>query len=283
MLHPDRMQQVSIVVAKDQIPNLLAYAGSKKLLHLTEIEDEGIPEGSTRYETTDLALRASAAKNRITTLSSTLEIGDLQPEKIKAPIDNLDELARFLDEETLGLEKSVREIDDEQGKLQTEKERTTELSKLVSGLETLGVSLDEISGSGLLSSLVGEAPIESIPPIQKELENITSGNVVFAIANAGENSQTFIAIFQNDYLEDAKRAIAAFGAKPSPPWRDLPSDPKKASAAIGDRLTSVEEKLRDLEAKKTTLANEKGATIRSLAVLSEILDARAKALGGSSS
>src|SRR5690348_6064469 len=111
------MQQVSIVVAKDQIPNLLAYAGSKKLLHLMDIEDEGIPEGSARYETTELGLRASAAKNRITVLTSALEIGDLEPENIKAPVDNLAELAKFLDEETLGLEKSVREIEDEQGKL----------------------------------------------------------------------------------------------------------------------------------------------------------------------
>ena len=277
------MQQVSIVVAKDQIPNLLAYAGSRKLLHLTEIEDEEIPEGSARYETTELALRASAAKNRVTALTSALEVGDLAPEKIKAPINNLTELAKFLDEETLGLEKSVREIEDEQGKLQTQKERATELSRLISGLEGLGVSLDEISGSGFLTSLVGEAPIESIPPIQKELENITSGNIVFAIANAASHSQTFIAIIQNNYLEDAKRAIAAFGAKPSPPWTDLPSDPGNASLAIQDRTSRVEEQLKDLETRKTTLAREKGATVRSLAILSEILDARARALGGSSS
>src|SRR5215831_6763774 len=167
------MQQVSIVVAKDQIPNLLAYAGSKKLLHLTEIEDQGIPEGSSRYETTDLALRASAAKNRITLLTQALEVGDIQAEQIKAPVDDLAELARFLDEQTLGLEKSVREIEDKYGKLHAEKEQATELSRLISGLEGLGVSLDEISGSGFLTSLVGEAPTESIPSIKKELENIT--------------------------------------------------------------------------------------------------------------
>ncbi|TMI25156.1 hypothetical protein E6H24_05510 [Candidatus Bathyarchaeota archaeon] len=104
MLHPDQMRHVSILVAKDQLPNLLSYAGSKKLFHLTEVEDTGLPEGATRYQAMELLAKASTVKNRITTLTTALDLGDSTVETLKAPVNNLEELARFLDDETLKLE-----------------------------------------------------------------------------------------------------------------------------------------------------------------------------------
>ena len=63
MLRPERMQQVSIIVAKDQVPGLLAYAGSKNLFHLIEVEDNKIPEGAKRYEALELQAKSSTIKS----------------------------------------------------------------------------------------------------------------------------------------------------------------------------------------------------------------------------
>jgi len=100
------MRHVSIVVAKDQLPNLLAYAGSKRLFHLTEVEVEKLPEGSERYEVGELLTKASIIRNRVVALISALHIGDIPRLNLKAPLDNLQELARFLDDETLRIERS---------------------------------------------------------------------------------------------------------------------------------------------------------------------------------
>jgi V/A-type H+/Na+-transporting ATPase subunit I len=276
------MRHVSIVVAKDELPNLLTYAGSKKLFHLTEVEDHGLPEDAQRYESLELTAKASTIKNRIATLTATLQIGDMAPEGLKAPVDDLDELARFLDEETVKLEQGVRLVEDEQGRLQTEKEQTSELSRFLSGLENVGVSLDAIAGSGFLTSLAGEASIESVSSVQKELDQITYENLIFAITNTSEKNQTFLAIFPSAFQEDAKQAVTALGAKLGPPWTDLPSDPKKAKKAIDLKLSELESSLKELEEKKTQLAKEEGPRIKSLTILSEILDARTRALAGSS-
>jgi V/A-type H+/Na+-transporting ATPase subunit I len=277
------MRHVSIVVAKDQVTNLLAYAGSKKLLHLTQVEDQALPEGVQPYEALELVARASTVKNRIATLRASLQIGDPQPETLKAPIDDVQELSRFLDEQTFKLEQKVRKIEEDQGRLQTDKEQASELSRFLSGLENVGVSLDALSGSGFLTSLVGEASTESIPSIQKELDHITSGNLVFAITNTTGTIQTFLAIFQDIFAEGAKKAVAAFGAKLGPPWVNLPSDPKKAKQTVDLRLSEIDAAEKSNEDNRRSLAKEEGPTIQSLAVLSEILDARSKALAGSSS
>ncbi len=283
MLKPERMQQVSIIVAKDQLPNLLAYAGSKRVFHLTEIEDDKIPEGAKRYEALELQAKSSTIKNRITTLNAALKVNDAKPEKLDAPVNNIDALTRFLDEETLKLEHSVRQLEDAEGKLQTDNEQASELSRFISGLENVGVSLDAIAGRGFLTSLVGEASTETIPSIQKELDRITRDNLIFAITNSSEKNQTFLAIFPAPFQENAKQATSALGAKLGPPWTGLPSDPKKAKQAIDLQLEKIEEESKNLEEKRTTIANEYGPRIKSLATLSEILDARTKALEGSSS
>jgi V/A-type H+-transporting ATPase subunit I len=277
------MQQVSIIVAKDQLPNLLGYAGSKKLFHLTDIEDDKIPEGAKRYEALELQAKSSTIKNRITSLTTALKVSEATLERLDAPVNNIDALTRFLDEETVKLEHSVRQLEDAEGKLQTDKEQASELSRFISGLENVGVSLDAIAGQGFLTSLVGEASTETIPSIQKELDRITHGNLIFAITNTSENNQTFLAIFPAPFQDDAKQATSALGAKLGPPWTGLPSDPKKAKEAIDLRLENIEKESKSLEEKRTTIAKEYGPRIKALATLSEILDARTKALGGSSS
>jgi V/A-type H+/Na+-transporting ATPase subunit I len=282
MLKPERMQQVSIIVAKDQLPNLLSYAGSKRLFHLTEIEDEKIPEGAKRYEALELQAKSSTIKNRITTLTAALKVNQETFEKLDAPINNVEALTKYLDEETGRLEHRVRQLEAAEGKLQTEKEQTSELSRFISGLENVGVSLDAIAGRGFLTSLVGEASAETVPSLQKELDTITHGDLIFAITNTSEETQTFLAIFPAGFLDSAKQATTALGAKIGPPWTGLPSDPKKAKKEIDLQLANIDKESKTLEEDRNKLAEQYSPRIKALATLSEILEARTKALSGSS-
>ena len=283
MLRPERMQQVSIIVAKDQLPNLLGYAGFKKLFHLTEIEDDRIPEGAKRYEALELQAKSSTIKSRLTILTTALKVYESTIENLDAPINNIEALTRFLDEETGKLEHSVRQLEDAEGKLQTEKVQASELSRFLSGLENVGVSLDAIAGRGFLTSLVGEASTETIPLLQKDLDQITQGNLIFAITNTSEKNQTFLALFPAAFQDDAKKMTTALGAKLGPPWTGLPSDPKKAKEAIDLQLANLEKESKNLEETRTRIAKQHGPRIKALAILSEILEARTKALGGTSS
>ncbi|OLD44391.1 hypothetical protein AUI51_02520 [archaeon 13_1_40CM_2_52_4] len=282
MLKPERMQQVSIIVAKDQLPNVLGYAGSKKLFHLTEIESDKIPEGAKRYEALELQAKSSTIRNRIATLTTALGISEATLEKLDAPVDNVEALTKFLDEETGRLEHQVRQLEAAEGKLQTEREQASELSRFISGLENVGVSLDAIAGRGFLTSLVGEAGIETIPSLQKELDQITHGDLIFAITNTSEDTQTFLAIFPTPFLDNAKQATTALGAKIGPPWTGLPSDPKKAKEAIDVQLADIGQESKNLEDERARLAKQFGPRIKALATLSEILGARTEALSGSS-
>ena len=92
------MHQVSIIVAKDELPNLLSYAGREQMIHLMTIEDEQLPPGATRFEATSLLSKSATIRNRISALAAALEQVEVQPEKIEAPIHNIDELALFLDQ-----------------------------------------------------------------------------------------------------------------------------------------------------------------------------------------
>src|SRR3989454_235274 len=281
MLKPERMQQVSIIVAKDQLPNLLGYVGAKRLFHLTEIEDNTIPEGAKRYQALELQAKSSTIKSRLTTLNTALKVSESTLENLDAPV-NIEALTRFLDEETGKLEHSVRELEGVEGKLQTEKEQASELSRFLSGLENVGVSLDAIAGRGFLTSLVGEAGAETIPILQKDLDRITQGNLIFAITNTSEKTQTFLAIFPAGFQEDAKQVTTALGARLGPPWTGLPSDPKKAKEAIDLQLANLEKESKNLEENRTRIARQYGPRIKALGTLSEILDARTKALSGAS-
>ena len=276
------MQQVSIIVAKDQLPNLLGYAGSKKLFHLTEIEDGSIPEGAKRYEALELQAKSSTIRSRLIILNTALRLSESRFEHLEAPVNNIEALTRFLDEETVKLEHWVRELEDAEGKLQTEKEQASKLSRFLSGLENVGVSLDAIAGRGFLTSLVGEASIETIELLQKDLDQITQGNLIFAITNTSEKTQTFLAIFPADFQDDARQVITALGAKLGPPWTGLPSDPKKAKEAIDLQLANLETESKNHEETRTRIAKEYGPKIKALGTLSEILDSRTKALSGAS-
>ena len=282
MFRPEQMRQVSIIVAKEQLTNLLAFAGAKKLFHLVEVADDKLPEGTQYYDAAQLLARSSTIKNRIATVTAALPLGDSSPEKIEAPLSNMESLSKFLDDETAKLEQSVRQLENSDGRLQQEREQTSELSRFLSGLQDVGVSLDAIAGGGFLSGLAGEASQESIASVQKELDEITYGNLIFAITSSSEKSQTFLAIFPDAFREDAKQAVTAIGAKLAPPWTDLPSDPKRAKEEVDSRLGEIESSSKELEHQRESIAKESGPRIKTLASLSEIFDARTKALAGSS-
>src|SRR5437899_12913377 len=137
--------------------------------------------------------------------TTSLISAEVTNDNLDAPVNNIEALTRFLDEETGKLEHSVRELESAEGKLQTEKEQASELSRFLSGLENVGVSLDAIAGRGFLTSLVGEVGPETIPILQKDLDRITQGNLIFAITNTSEKTQTFLAIFTAGFQEDAKQ------------------------------------------------------------------------------
>ncbi len=98
MLRPETMHQVSIIVAKDELPNLLSYAGREQMIHLMTVEDEQLPPGASPFEATALLSKSATIRNRISALAAALQPVEGQPEKIEAPIHNIDELALFLDQ-----------------------------------------------------------------------------------------------------------------------------------------------------------------------------------------
>src|SRR5207245_4214154 len=242
-----------------------------------------MPEGAKRYEALELQAKSSTIRSRLTILTTALNVSEVTFENLDAPVNNIEALTRFLDEETGKLEHSVRELESAEGKLQTEKEQASELSRFLSGLENVGVSLDAIAGRGFLTSLVGEVGPETIPTLQKDLDRITQGNLIFAITNTSEEHQTFLANFPAAFQGEAKQVTTALGAKLGPPWTGLPSDPKRAKETIDLQLANLEKESKNLEETRARIAKENGPRIKALAILSEILEARTKALGGTSS
>jgi V/A-type H+/Na+-transporting ATPase subunit I len=282
LLRPETMRQVSIIVAKDELPNLLSYAGREQTVHLITIEDEALPAGVALFEATSLLSKSSTIRNRISALNSTLQPLVGEPERIAAPVHNIDELALFLDQETSKLEGSVRELEESQGKLLSEKERTSELSRFLSGLEAVGMPLGAIGSSGFLVNLAGECAKESTASIQRDLDELTYGNLIFAITHTTERTQTFLAIFPRAFEDDAKQTATALGAKVEQPWADLPPDPKEAKAATDARLAGIEDSSKKIESQREALTKEYGPRLKTLENLSEILEARSKAVSNSS-
>ncbi len=231
MLRPETMRQVSIIVAKDELPNLLSYAGREQMIHLMTIEDEQLPPGATPFEATSLLSKSATIRNRISALAAALEQVEVQPEKIEAPIHNIDELALFLDQETSKLEGSVRQLEESQGKLLADKERTSELSRFLSGLEAVGMPLGTIGGSGFLVTLAGECARESTVSIQRDLDELTS---------------------------------------------------KEAKKFTDSRLAEIEDVARKLDHQRELLTKEYGPRLKTLEYLTEILEARSRAISNSS-
>src|SRR5437667_3483405 len=276
------MHQVSIVVAKDELPNLLSYAGREQMIHLMTIEDEQLPPGATRFEATSLLSKSATIRNRISALAAALEQVEVQSEKIEAPIHNIDEIALFLDQETSKLEGSVRQLEESQGKLLADRERTLELSRVLSGLEAVGMPLGTIGSSGFLVTLAGECPIESTVSVQGDLDQITYGNLIFVITHGSEKTQTFLAIFPSAFEEDARQVAAALGSRVEEPWTDLPSDPREAKNLIDTRLQALEETEKQLDSKRESLKQEFAPRVKALEFYAEILEARSRAVAGTS-
>src|SRR5881396_2490180 len=258
------MHQVSIIVAKDELPNLLSYAGKEQMIHLIAIEDEQLPPGATPFEATSLLSKSATIRNRISALAAALQQVELPPEKIEAPIHNIDELALFLDQETSKLEGSVRQLEESQGKLLADKERTSEVSRFLSGLEAVGMPIGTIGRSGFLVTLAGECPGESTISVQADLDEITYGNLIFVITHSSEKTQTFLAIFPKAFEDDARQAAAALGARVEEPWTDLPSDPREAKNLIDVRLRAIEETEKQLDSKRESLTKEYGPRVKTL-------------------
>jgi V/A-type H+-transporting ATPase subunit I len=276
------MHQVSIIVAKDELPNLLAFAGREQIIHLLAVEDEQIPPGAVPVEATGLLSKSATIRNRISALAAALQPIESQPEKMEAPIHNIDELALFLDQETSKLEGSVRELEESQGKLLADKERSSELSRFLSGLEAIGMPLGTIGGSGFLVTLAGECPRESTVSVQEDLDEITYGNLIFVITHSLEKTQTFLAIFPSAFEDDARQAAAALGARVEEPWTDLPPDPREARNLIDAKLQAMEDTEKQLGDKRESLKKEFAPRLKSLELYAEILEARSRALAGTS-
>src|SRR5262249_932912 len=127
LLRPVEMRQLSIIVPKAQLHNLLSYAGQDKSLHLVDVPKDDLPEGVAGYEATTMLAEAASLKNRLSGLTSALGNGSVDAEKIAAPLSSLEELASFLDKETISVEQAVRQHEDAQGKLVAEQERLEEI------------------------------------------------------------------------------------------------------------------------------------------------------------
>jgi vacuolar-type H+-ATPase subunit I/STV1 len=276
------MHQVSIIVAKDELPNLLSYAGRAQLIHLVTVEDEHLPPGAAPFEATGLLSKSATIRNRISALASALQPIEGQSEKIEAPIHNIDELALFLDQETSKLEGSVRQLEESQGKLLADKERTLELSRFLSGLEAVGMPLGTIGSSGFLVTLAGECARESTVSIQRDLDELTYGNLIFVITHSAERTQTFLAIFPRAFEDDAKQAATALGAKVEEPWAELPPDPKEAKEFTDVRLAEIEDATKKLDHQREVFTKEYGPRLKTLEHLTEILEARSRAVSNSS-
>src|SRR5437667_11922018 len=276
------MHQVSIVVAKDELPNLLSYAGREQMIHLMTIEDEQLRPGATRFEATSLLSKSATIRTRISALAAALEQVEVQPEKIEAPIRNIDELALFLDQETSKLEGSVRQLEESQGKLLADKERTSELSRFISGLEAVGMPLGTIGRSGFLVTLDGECARESTVSIQRDLDELAYGNLIFVITHSAERTQTFLALFPRAFEDDAKQPTNALGAKVEEPWVELPPDPKEAKEFADARLAEIEDGAKKIDHKRELLTKEYGPRLKTLEYLTEILEARSRAVSNSS-
>ncbi len=276
------MRRLSIIASKEQLHNLLTYAGQSQNLHLVEAFDKNLPEGAERYEGTNVLARSSTIRNRISSLASALSPSDSSPENVDAPLVNLESLADYLDGETAKLEQSVRHYEESQSKLEDERERAGELSRFLSGLESAGVPLDAVGGNGLLTMLAGEVARESLEPVRAELDRVTYGNVVFAITGSAERDQTFLAVFPSAFQEDARQAATSLGANLEFAWADLPTNPGEARKIVDSRLEQAEQSSKQLEHDHEEMVKNLGPKVKSLVVLSEILEVRARALSGSS-
>lgn len=276
------MRRVSVIVPKEQLHTLLAYVGQQEAFHLVEVDYTGLPEGASRYEVTSILARSSAIRNRVLALNSALGTANMPLEKINAPVQNLEALTDFLDAETSKLEQRVRQLEDSAGKIETEKGKLAELSRFLASLENAGIPLDSVGEKGLLTLMAGEVSSESLESIRRQLDEVTYGNLIFAITGPADKTQAFIAVFPSSFSEEARQSATALGSRLEPSWADLPTDPAEARKRIGSQIEELDSSSKQLQLDKEKISSEIGPRAKTLGHLSELLDVRAKALGSSS-
>ncbi|HZD13500.1 MAG TPA: hypothetical protein VE177_08300, partial [Candidatus Binatus sp.] len=160
MLKPVEMRKITVLVTKGQLTNFLTYAGQEGLLHVVTISQKQAPSGTSPFETDAIIGRTAAIRNRLTLIGSALTKEARQPNQdsivSKFYSESIEGLADYLDKETLSLEQEVKKFEYQQETLQTELDRYTQLSRLLSGLGRLGIRLDTVGGEGFTAILVGE-------------------------------------------------------------------------------------------------------------------------------
>src|SRR3989454_4822601 len=275
------MRRISIIIPRDQLHNLLSYAGRSEILHLVEVPVGDLPPGASKYDLAGVLTHSSAIKSKIAALNSVLGSADLPVENIDAPLESLDSLAAYLSSETAQLEQPVRQLEESAGKLQAERDRTSELSRFLSGLKNAGVPLSSLAEGSFLTTLAGEIPAESTESLREGLAEVTYGNMIFAVTSADEKTQTFLALFPSAFAEEAKQAGNALGAKLEASLAGLPADLDEAVKQVNYRLQEIEISAKKLEQDRETFVEEQGPRIKALGSLSELLDARTKAVAGS--
>ncbi len=275
------MRQLSIIVPKEQLHNFLSYASQKRMLHLIDFPNNNLPDGAEKRDSSNLLALSTGIRNRLLSLGSTFEEAPVPLEKVDAPVEDLDALADFLDRETARIEHSVRELEDSLAKLQGERERILELNRFLDGLAKVGVPLDTVGEKGFLAMLAGEASREAIQDVQRAIEEATYANSIFVITSSSERAHTFLCIFPAAFLEEARQSVSALGVKLEPSLADLPSDPLEAKESTSSRLSELEQSTKVLENQREELNKKHPSMIKALTLLAEVLEVRARALGGS--
>ena len=278
MLTPVRMRRVTVIVSKDQLTNFLSYAGQEGLLHFVTVPDKQVPTGTIPFETSSLVARLATVRNRLTTIAPLMRDSHAEPELNNISSQSVESLAEYLDKEALNLERSVKQLEARQEKLQEERGRNVQLSRLLSGLEKLGVRLSTICGTGFTTILAGEAPRDSVESIRMELDRLSYGNAIFAITSASDEVGAFFAILPSAFQDEAKQAFPALGARLEPGLAQLPPDPSEAKKQVEQRLEEIRLGEKELETDRVQLAKEYGPRYASLLMMFEILEVRAKAL-----
>src|SRR5207245_1736779 len=272
------MRRVTVIVSKDQLTNFLSYAGQEGLLHFVTVPDKQVPTGTIQFETSSLVARLAAVRNRLTTIAPLMRDSHAEPELNNTSSQSVESLAEYLDKEALNLERSVKQLEARQEKLQEERGRNVQLSRLLSGLEELGVRLSTIGGTGFTTILAGEAPRDSVESIRMELDRLSYGNTIFAITSASDEVGAFFAILPSAFQDEAKQALAALGARLEPGLAQLPPDPSEAKKQVEQRLEEIRLGEKELETDRVQLTKEYGPRYASLVLMFEILEVRAKAL-----
>ena len=130
--------------------------------------------------------------------------------------------------------------------------------------------------------LAGEAPRESIKSVQKDLSLVTYGHLIFVATGSADKTQTFLAVFPSAFQEEARQTATSLGSRLEPSWTELPTDPSLARTKIDLKLQELEETSKQLDQERESLKKTFGARVKTLNLLSELLEVRARALAGSS-